>query len=287
MNKLIAIIIGAGLVALQGCAGADYEESVESSDSALSSTCYTSYGVHSTKAGLAVAMARELGRWEPLKDLDRSSGKVKLRAGVTCIRDNCANTKSLLGQMDITIDQKVFSNTNYQNDLYAAWDRQTNLIDDLTRNHPTWLPPAHKLTPVGSMTMTGACGPHYIFQVDNLNGTPLTSTQAGLMSNTLCYFGQPTSGQDCGNNPFVGFTKTQVNCPAGRVCVAIDPMPDDNSTTTTAAAGTAPTYPMNRVYNPDNSLLGAQCTTTTNVLTTLKSKCAALPTTCGTLYCTQ
>lgn len=68
-------------------------------------------------------------------------------------------------------------------------------------NLDSLLPPAHKLTPVGSMTLTGACGPHFIFQVDNANGTALTSAQASLMSNTLCFYGQNTAGTSCGDNP--------------------------------------------------------------------------------------
>jgi hypothetical protein len=42
---------------------------------------------------------------------------------------------------------------------------------------------------------------------------------------------------------------------------------------------------MNRVYNPDNSLLNTGCTTTANKVTKLVSKCTTSPSTCGYLYC--
>jgi hypothetical protein len=46
-----------------------------------------------------------------------------------------------------------------------------------------------------------------------------------------------------------------------------------------------PTYPFNRVWNPDNSLLYTYCFTTSGQLGRLRSKCAVLPATCGYLYC--
>jgi hypothetical protein len=280
--------VGFGVLALQGCAGSEYTgdaDEVGSEQSAVASSCFSNIGVHTTKAALAVAMATELGRWDPLNDLTRVSGKVALKSGVTCIRNSCKQTKAILGQMDFTPDQAVFSSEGFKNDLYASFDRQSNLIADLTRNHPAQLPPAHKLTPVGSMTLTGACGPHFIFQVDNANGTAMTSTQAGLMSNTLCFFGQNTAGTDCGNNLFVGFTKTQVNCPPGRVCVAIDPDDGDAGTSTTTQAGSAPTYTLNRLYDPPRAKLNTACIKTSGGAGTMQSKCAAYPNTCDYLYC--
>jgi hypothetical protein len=279
-----------GLVAAQGCAGSEYTgdaEEVGVEQSAVASACYTSYGLHTSKAALAVAMGIDLGRWDPLNDLAVINGRIALKPGVTCLVDNCKRTKAVLGQMDFTTDQKVFSPENFKNDLYASMDRQRNLIADLTRNHPTWLPPAHKLTLRGGPLDlgVGACGAHYVFQVDNLNGTALTSTQASYMSNTLCYFGQNTSGTNCGDNQFIGFTKTQVNCPAGRMCVAIDPDDGDAGSGTTTTAGSAPTYTLNRLWDPDSLKLNSQCIKTSGPAGTMQSKCAAAPNTCGYLYC--
>jgi hypothetical protein len=65
----------------------------------------------------------------------------------------------------------------------------------------------------------------------------------------------------------------------------VGPTDGDNSSTSTTSSGSAATYPMNRVWNPDNSLLGTACITTLGYLGTMESKCAAYPTTCGYLYC--
>jgi hypothetical protein len=289
LNKFLAIIAGVGFMALQGCAGADYAgdaDEVAAGDAALSSSCWGQQGIHPTKAALAVAMAEELGRWDPLHDLVKvGSSNVALSSSAVCIRNSCKKTKAILGQQYFTADQNKFNATSYASDLWSSFNRQSDLIANLTMNAPSKLPPAHKLTPVGSMTLTGACGPHYIFQVDNPNGTALTSAQASNMSNTLCYFGQDTGNTNCGSNPFVGFTKTQVNCPYGRVCVAIDPDDGDAGSGTTTTAGSAPTYTLNRLWDPYNEKLNTACTKTSGPVGMMLSKCATYPSTCGYLYC--
>ena len=289
----IMMSVGVGFMALQGCAGAEYaEESVDSNQSALAASCYANFGLNPTKAALAVAMATELGRWDPLNDLEQVrlanwDIRVRLKSTAVCIRNSCKQTKALLGQQDFTPDQNNFSASGLASDLWASFDRQRDLITNLTNNNRAALPPAHKLTLVGGPTNlgVGACGPHYIFQVDNTNGTALTSAQAGNMSNTLCYYGQNTAGQNCGDNSFVGFTKTQVNCPAGRVCVAIDPDDGDAGSGTTTTAGSAPTYTLNRLWDPNNTKLNTACTKTSGPLGKMQAKCTTSPTTCGYLYC--
>ncbi|MFZ5896501.1 MAG: cellulose binding domain-containing protein [Myxococcota bacterium] len=258
-------------------------------ESNVYATCATSSGLNPAKAALAVAMGKELGRWTPNSDLTVSNGKVVLSStGLSkCGSGGCPNTKALLGQQDsgITsfVDQNLFNPTNFSADLQASFGRQANLIINLQQNSPSKLPPSHKLTMVGGPTNFGSgnCGPHYIFQVDNADGSPLTSTQAANMGNALCFYGHG----GCGSNPYIGFTQTTVQCPSGRTCVAIDPTDGDNSSTSTTTAGSAPTYPMNRVYDPYNSLLGGSCITLAGRLGTLQSKCGYYPSTCGYLYC--
>jgi hypothetical protein len=292
MKKLLGVLVGMGLVGLvQGCTGAEYKgdaEDVGSQSDAVTSACVSNQGIFPTKAALAVAMGIELGHWDPLNDLQfGSSGHLELKPTVTCLKNDCKNTKALLGQASYTPDQNQFSANSYNADLLSARNRQTNLIQNLTKNFPDQLPPAHKLTLVGGPKNLGlgSCGPHYIFQVDNLNGTPLTSTQATNMSNTLCYFGQDTATTGCGSNPFVGFTKTQQNCPSGRVCVAIDPSDGDNGSVVTTTSGIAPTYPLNRLWDPANDMLNSVCIKTAGGTSSLQSKCSSYPSTCGYLYC--
>lgn len=252
-------------------------------------SCNTQSGLNPTRAALAVAMANELGRWKPEVDLLKGGdGKVALTsAGLGRCTNGCPNTKALLGQQDDAVSgfigQDVFNATVYREDLKASFDRQYGKIADLTRNNRGALPPDHKLSLVGGPTNMGSgnCGPHYVFKVTDLNNVPLTTAQASNLANALCFYGQGS----CGANPYIAFITTSQGCPSGQTCVAIDPLDGDNGSTSTTTAGSAPTYPLNRVYNPSNSLLNTQCITTAGVLKTLKSKCSTQPSTCGTLYC--
>jgi hypothetical protein len=257
-------------------------------------TCQTNSGLYPTKAALAVAMAAELGRWTPATDLAISGTKytpsarvVLSAAGLAACKNGCPNTKAILGQQDASwMDNNVFSVGNYISDLQNSFNRQTSLLTDLSRNNKAALPPAHKLTLVSgpvNLGLANSCGPHYIFQVDTTAGVPLTTAQAQNMANTMCFYGAGS----CGSNPYIGFQVTQSNgCPAGKTCIAIDPTDGDNGSSSTTSAGSAPSYPMNRCYDPSNTLLNTACITTAKKLGAMVSKCSTSPTTCGYLYCT-
>ena len=290
-----------GVAALQGCATSVSTEDADTlakSEDALTA-CYSQSGLMPTKAALAIAMADELGRWAPEKDLVsvrvgampmNSQSVVQLSPTAVCLKNNCANTKALLGQQDwrlnFAMDQNVFNAVNFNSDLVQSLGRQFNNITDLTRNNPTKVPPVHKLTKVaGPVDLgVGACGPHYVFQADHPDGTPLTSAEATNLAADLCMFGYGSCG---GNNPYINYLPAvQGNgCPAGRTCIALDPTDGDNGSGTTTTAGAAPVFPLNRFYDPNNTKLNTQCSTTANKLGTMVSKCAAMSSTCGYLYC--
>jgi len=141
-----------GLAALQGCAASvssDEAESLAKTEDAVNA-CYSNSGLNPTKAALAVAMANELGRLDPAHDLVVSWNGVQLSWSAVCVKNNCANTKALLGQQDDGIgrfmDQNVFNPAIYRNDLVASMDRQNNVLSDIQRNNPRNMPPGHKLT---------------------------------------------------------------------------------------------------------------------------------------------
>src|ERR1041385_8414543 len=123
-----------GLSALQGCAASvssDDAERLAKSEDAVNA-CYSNSGVNPTKAALAVAMADELGRLDPAHDLMVSwNGSVQLSYSAVCVKNNCANTKALLGQQGggpwPFMDQNVFNPAVYQNDLVASIGRQANV----------------------------------------------------------------------------------------------------------------------------------------------------------------
>lgn len=301
MKKLLSLLgVGfLGISALQGCAASVSSEEAEGlakSEEALNA-CYTNSGLMPTKAALAVAMANELGRWEPAKDLVavkvaampmNTQPAVQLSPNAVCLKNNCANTKALLGQQDwrmyTFVDQNVFNAVNYNGDLVQSLGRHNANITDLTWNNKSKLPPAHKLTLVGGPVVLGpgSCGPHYVYQADRPDGTPLNATEAANLANDLVAFGFGNAG---GNNPYIKYTITGQGCPTGRTCVAIDPTDGDTGSGMTTTAGSVPSYPLNRFYDETYSKLNTQCLTTQNKLGTMKSKCATNPTLCGYLYC--
>ena len=289
MKKMIAAgLMGLGFVAAQGCMaeqGTDEQAGVATGE--LAAACNSMQGINTTKASLAVAMGIELGRWDTINDLQVTNNKVTLKSTAVCVKNNCANTKAILGQQDFTADQNVFQNSSYSGDLVASFGRQQNLYTNYKQNSPQYLWPAHKLTLVGGPKDlgVGACGPHYIFQVNHLDGTPLTTWEGYTIANTLCYFGFNALGVGCGSNPFINPRITTNSCAAGQTCIAIDPSDGDNGSVTTTTAGSAPTYSNNRVYNPDNSMLNSSCTTSSGKATKLTSRCSLQPSTCGYLYC--
>ena len=286
--------LGFGLLPM-GCMSAVGDESASTAQEGLASACYTNYGINPLKAALAVAMADELGRWDPAHDLAYVGSPVymvQLTSTAVCIKNACKNTKAILGQQQsqlnllapIAIPQTLFNATQFDQDLRSSINVQNSRTTDLTNNHKELLPVAHKLTMVAGPTNLGigACGPHYVFQIDHTNGTALTATEAANMVNALCFYGNTVCGN---NNPFMSFTVTGQGCPTGRTCVAIDPTDGDNGSLTTTTTGAAVTYPYNRLYDPANVKLGTACTTTTNLAGTMISKCSGIPTTCGYLYC--
>jgi len=238
--------------------------------------CATAGGANPTKAALAVAMANELGTWDPLGLLRINNNQVELtQAGIdkcNATTHKCRNLKGLLElQKDgATSDQNIFNPTNFREDLKASFDRQRNHLI----NNPA--PAAHKLVLVSGPTNIGqvqngvskSCGPHYIYKATTTSGANLSSTEASRLKNALCFFGEA-----CGDNPYMGFTTAGLSaCPSGATCVAIDPGDGDNGSTSTTSAGSAPTYPLNRVLDSIPTMLGTQCITTLGKAGTLQPK---------------
>jgi hypothetical protein len=295
MLKSVATLclVGLGVLAAQGCSVEAGDEGVATVQDELGAGCLDAQGAKVTQAALAVAMGDELGRWEPLSDLQLVKEGyflfTRLKPTAVCLKNNCAQTKAILGQQNFTVDQNKFSETNFRSTIEQSFGRQTNMIANLKKNNPGQLPPLHKLTKLNvPLNVPSACGVHYVFQVDKLDGTPLNATEVTNMKNALCFFGQDTPTTGCGGNPFVHFVPVAATegCPAGKACVAIDPDPNDNGTVTTTTSGAGPIYPMNRLYDTANTYLNTSCTTTTGKAGKMLSKCSTQPATCGYLYCT-
>lgn len=239
-------------VALTGCT---YETGDEGTpavmDQQVTLTCSSNNGIHPTKAALAVAMANEVGRWDPVADLTVTwDRKVALSStGESRCRNGCPNTKAILGLQDVSttlvIDQSVFNPTALREDLIASFDRQRSHTQSLTLNSPSLLPEDHVLVKVGGPLSlgTGACGPHYLYKPFKPDGSPLK--YPANLANALVFFGIYS-----GNN-YLAFTTYNGD-------VAIDPTDGDNATPVTTS-GSCPTYENDRVYNPSGSLLNTCC----------------------------
>ena len=261
------VTLGAALV-LSGCAFQTVDEGTTAESSQdWATTCSFSWGLHPTKAALAVAMATELGRLDPLADLtwDWSQYQVVLSAtGLARCSNDCDNTKAILGlqsdEVMEVIDQNVFSPTNLRWDLYASFQRQKDWNDNIARNMPWMLPEEHTMTRTGGPLSLGAgsCGPHYLFRATQPSGAPLYNAEN--LKNNLVFFGL-LSGND-----YLAFTTINDNSNAN---IALDPTDGDNALPVTTS-GSCPTYENDRVYDRRYTLLGKCCISVTGRMGTLQ-----------------
>ncbi|MBN1610437.1 MAG: hypothetical protein JW940_27660 [Polyangiaceae bacterium] len=252
------VTLGAAL-ALVGCTFETADEGTTAQSSQdWANMCSFSWGLNPTKAALAVAMATELGRLDPLKDLTWDWGQYQVvltPTGLARCSNDCANTKAILGlqseEVTQIIDQNVFSPTNLKWDLYASFQRQKDWNDNITRNMPWMIPEEHTLVRTGGPLSlgTGACGPHYTFRATKPSGAPLSN--ASNLQNNLVFFGL-LSG-----NTYLAFTTLNYN---GNANIALDPTDGDNALPVTTS-GSCPTYENDRVYDRNYTLLGKCCIT--------------------------
>jgi len=229
------MIGGAVLAALATGCSADVVEELATVDQAV--TCQTMTGTYPVKAALAVAMARELGEIDALKDLTVVNGVVTLSATAQAACANtvlaCHNTIALLAMQDDSlrnyIDQNVFNPTSFRQDLIASFDRQRNHENDLRLNAPQLLPEAERLEFTGTVMQQNACGTHYEFDAfkAGCTGSSCALTHPENEIHRLVFFGVNPDGT---GNPFIAFYSYDGG-------LAIDPIATLNGDTD-AAPGT-------------------------------------------------
>ncbi len=230
-------------------------ESIEGLSDAISSSCNTVSGIMPTKASLAVAMAIELGRWEPLTDLAKINNNGIQSVGLSSAGNSkcgsgCANTKALLALQDNAVSQVIsqnrFNPTAYREDLVASFARQQDRLNHLQKNYPSQVPAPHKLTKVGGPLNLGigACGPHFEFKIVRADGGVYPNP--ANMINNLYFYGEPS-------NDYIAFRSTDST-------VLLDPIDGDNSPPTTVS-GSCRTFELDRTYSPTTGLGGKCCVT--------------------------
>lgn len=175
VGRVVGTLLALVCVGFVGCAVEDREDEVPTTRAFEAGlTCETNGGIYPLKAALAVAMATEIGRLDPLVDLAIVNNRVVLTAPALdeCSSrgfDGCPNTDALLGMQDSAVNeyvpQYVFNAVSYREDLKASFDRQRNHEQDLANNAPNRLPKPHTLWHQG-ISDYGACGVHYDFSAD-------------------------------------------------------------------------------------------------------------------------
>ena len=149
-KRVVAGLMVVGMAGAVGCA-ADAQEEESFTTAALEQglDCHTNNGIHPMKAALAVAMATEIGRLDPVNDLFVANDFVKLsdQARALCSSrgfESCPNTEAILGMQNALVnqevDQSVFNATSFRHDLVASFDRQRNHERNLEMNDPSRVP---------------------------------------------------------------------------------------------------------------------------------------------------
>lgn len=196
-------------LSLVGCAAesADVRATTNAYSNGLN--CNDNNGANPMKAALAVAMASEMGRVDPLQDLQSYNSMVSISsAGFQACADNgasgCPNTTAILEMQDAEvnqyIDQNEFNATNFRYGLVASFDRQRQHELNLLWNYPSEVPREHSLVEVG-VSDFGACGVHYDYAVDG-------EDYENIEHRMVFYGGE--------GNPFIDFR-------AGDGMISIDP----------------------------------------------------------------
>lgn len=246
LKKIIALALVGGVAVACTQEGLDGTQT-EALEQGLS--CTTNGGINPTKASLAVAMATELGTWDPLKHLTdtnpwdyRNPVSLSNEGNNLCnSRGGCPNTIAILGLQNDAIaayiPQNIFNTISFRGDLKQSFGRQYSLELDLSRNNPGALPEAHKLVSLGAPTNLGGCGVHFGFAATKPDGTPLA--KPANLANRLAFFGYGSYG---GMNPFIDFRSAESK-------VYVDPTEGDQTGGSTGS-GSCMVLPQVRLYDP-------------------------------------
>lgn len=249
-----------GILLVGGCSAPDTATATDegSVEQGLSTQCSTDSGLNPAKAALAVAMANELGRWDAVNDLAQGSNWRVVLSATGQARCNahggCPNTLGLLGLQDVSVNnypngisQTVYNAVTFNTDLYAAWARQYNWELSLKANQPSLVPEDHKLvaTSAFSPAPSQSCGTHFYYTATKPDGSALKNP--ANLAQRLLFFGGSS-------NPFLQFLSSSTTAK-----VAIDP--DEYGNTTPVATGACTVYPLDKVYDPNQTLKGTCCTT--------------------------
>jgi hypothetical protein len=224
MRKFVSLIIASTAIAglTSACsveAPADEQRGVTEE-----AACANPQGTNAIIAALAVAIGRELGRWQVTTDFKTVNLQPWYpvlalspagQAQCTANGSSCSTVKALLSLQDTKYDGlikfrdgTVLSAYNLQSRLYAGWQEQ-KVCESRPANNTdpnNCAAEAHKLVLQG--TSPGPCDMYYTFKATKLDGKPL-SKPAQLINKLLWARKE--------NNPYIAFQSTAST-------VTIDPL---------------------------------------------------------------
>jgi hypothetical protein len=230
--KHIQSVVGLSLLTLTavvGCTEAPMtEEDIGQNQEAL---CANGDGVNSAMAALAVAAAKELGRWSPTTDFAPGTGApwyttLTATGKARCADGKCWNTQAILDLQkappnSVKFSGVVFNANNFVSTLTARWNEQKNCELRGGTGDSNCTAEQHKLTFKSSQP--GACDTIFTFDAKTPTGGNLVNPKQ--LKNKLMFVGYPS-------NPFLAFSSTGTT-------VSIDPtygLNPDAATTTGACA---------------------------------------------------
>jgi len=196
--------------------------------------CANGDGVNSAMAALAVAAAKELGRWNPTVDFAAGTAATSWRTTLTatgkarCPGGNCWNTQAILDLQKaapnaVKFGGVVLNANNLVSTLTARWNEQKNCELRGGTGASNCSAEQHKLTFKGSAK--GACDTLFTFAATNTSGGALLAP--AQLKNKLIFVGGSS-------NPYLAFSSTGTT-------VSIDPTYglDEDGTTSTGSCTAA------------------------------------------------
>lgn len=196
------------------------------------SLCANGDGVNSAMAALAVAAAKELGRWQPTTDFTQHSSPWSLILTSTgknqCADKKCWNTQAILDLQKappntVKFGNIVLNSNNLVSTLVARWNEQRNCESRGGTGPTNCSAEQHKLT--FKSQKAGACDTIFTFDAKTPTGGTLKAPDQ--LKNKLIWVGGTS-------NPFLAFSSTGTT-------VSIDPTYglNEGGTTTSGSCSNA------------------------------------------------
>ena len=194
--------------------------------------CANGDGVNSAMAALAVAAAKELGRWNPTVDFAPGTAApwyttLTATGKARCSDGKCWQTQAILDLQKappnaVKFGSIVLNANNLVSTLTARWNEQKNCELRGGTGDTNCTAEQHKLAFKSSAP--GACDTVFTFNATNTSGGALVN--ANQLKNKLMFVGYPS-------NPYLSFTSTGTT-------VSIDPTyglnPDGTTSSGTCSA---------------------------------------------------